>query len=77
MTAEQKLKDDIYELQVALERNQKLLAQALERQNNQPCTLDPLDQRYLDEVCDEAITATHSSYRQVVGNLFWKKDFGI
>jgi hypothetical protein len=75
--AEQKLKDDIYELQTALERNQKLLAQALERQNSAPCSLDPLDQRYLDEACGEAITATHSSYRQVVGNLFWKKDLGI
>ena len=60
-----------------LERTQKLLAQSLERQNKAPVALDPLDQRYLDEACDDAITATHSSYRQVVGNLFWKKDFGI
>lgn len=71
------LEDDIYELQTALERNQTLLAQALERQNSAPRSLDPLDQHYLDEACGEAITATHSSYRQVVGNLFWKKDLGI
>tara|TARA_R100000789_G_scaffold80529_1_gene75730 strand:- start:903 stop:1136 length:234 start_codon:yes stop_codon:yes gene_type:complete len=77
MTTKQELQDQIYELQVELQRNKKLLGQCMERQSNPKVMLGKINQDLLDRECLVAITATHNSYRKIFGGLYWKKDLEI
>jgi len=74
MSTEQDLQDQIYELQVELERNKKLLVQALERDLNPVPVLDPLSQKHLDKACQEAFEFANSKYKRLLGRLYWIKD---
>jgi hypothetical protein len=76
-SAEQRLKDEIYELQNQLDRSKKLLGQCMERQVNPPVILRPLDQAHLDNECAEAMDFAHSYYKRIFGSIYWRKDYSL
>jgi hypothetical protein len=75
MSTKQELQDQIYELQVELQRSKKLLGQALERQNKLYWSgaFALFDQEHLDREIASAL----APYRKIFGSLYWKKDLGI
>jgi hypothetical protein len=84
MATRRSLNDQIYELQVELERNKKLLGQCIERQDkprhwpsNFTSTGWNASQVHVDLVADDAMELAHSQYARIFWKFFWRKDFSL
>ena len=54
-----------------LERCQKLLAQALERDAHPRVTMN------MHDAIDAAVGKAHEEYRRLAGKLYWKQDYSL